>query len=200
MKIPFLSLHNQYEHLRPEIQAAVNRVLESGRYLLGNELEAFEKEFAAFCGARFCVGVGSGLDALILGLKALDIGPGDEVITTPNSFIATTLAIVHAGAKPVFVDIEPDTLLMDVSLIEEKITPSTRAILPVHLFGQMVDMTRVREIARAHNLMILEDAAPVARRPLQRFGARRWIERRRIQLLSWEESRRLRRWRGCRDE
>ena len=99
MKIPFLSLHNQYEQLRPEIQAAVNRVLESDRYLLGEELEAFEKEFAAFCGARFCVGVGSGLDALILGLKALDIGPGDEVITTPNSFIATTLAIVHAGAK-----------------------------------------------------------------------------------------------------
>ncbi len=159
MKIPFLTLQQQIQSLRNEIDEAVHRVLDSGRFLFGKELESFEQEFAQYCSADYCAGVASGTDALILALRALDIGPDDEVITVPNSFIATTLAIRHVGAKPVFVDVEPQGFLMNPNLIKQTITINTKAILPVHLFGQPADMHTISDISHAHNLKIIEDAA-----------------------------------------
>ena len=129
--IPFLDLKAPHVELRAEIDAAIARVVDSGWYVLGPEVEAFEAEYAAWCEARHAVGVANGLDALHLALRALNVGPGDEVITTPNTFVATNLALVKEGARPVFADIDPDTFLIDPASIAERITPRTKAIIPV---------------------------------------------------------------------
>jgi dTDP-4-amino-4,6-dideoxygalactose transaminase len=157
--IPILDLRPQYETLRAEIQEAVNRVLESGQFIMGPEVMAFEAEAAQYLGARHAVGVNSGTDALFISLRALGIGPGDEVITTPFTFFATAEAISHVGATPIFVDIDERTFNINPELIEEKITPHTRAILPVHLFGQAAEMTSITALAEKYGLKILEDVA-----------------------------------------
>lgn len=159
MKIPFLDLKATYDELKPEFDAAYHRVMDSGWYLLGSELEAFETEFAAYCGAKHCVGVGNGLDALVLILRAYDIVPGDEVIVPAHTFIATWLAVSQVGATPVGVDIEPDYYGMDPSLIEKAITSKTKAIMPVHLYGHPANMDPINKIAEKHGLKVIEDAA-----------------------------------------
>lgn len=156
--IPFNTLKPQYEKYGNEYLAAAKRVLESGRYILGEELEAFEKEFADYIGSKYCVGLASGLDALTLALMALDIKVGDEVIVPANTYIATVLAVTNLGATPIFV--EPDEYFgIDVDRIEDAITAKTKAILPVHLYGQACAMDRVMEIAKRHNLYVVEDCA-----------------------------------------
>jgi len=149
----------EYEQEKEEIYAAIRTVLESGTLILGDQVRLFEQEFAQYCGVRYGVGVNSGTDALFLGLKALGIGHGDEVITVPNTAVPTVSAIVSTGAIPRFVDIEPDTYLMDVQQLEHTITEKTKCILPVHLYGQCVDMDRVSQIAAHHGLKVLEDCA-----------------------------------------
>jgi dTDP-4-amino-4,6-dideoxygalactose transaminase len=155
----FFDLKKQYQNLKAEIDAAVLRELESGVFIGGEEVEKFEKEAADFLGAKHAIGLNSGTDALFLALKSLAIGAGDEVITTPFTFFATAEAIIAVGAKPVFVDIDIKTFNIDVSKIEAVITSKTKAIMPVHLFGQMADMARIREIAQKYNLKIIEDCA-----------------------------------------
>jgi len=159
MKVPFLELKPTYDELRAEIDAAYHRVMDSGWYLLGNEIEAFEAEFARYCSARHCVAVGNGLDALHLILRAYDIGPGDEVLVPSNTFIATWLAVSYAGATPVPVEPDPRTFNIDPARIEAAITPKTRAIMPVHLYGQPADMDPIMEIARRRGLKVIEDSA-----------------------------------------
>jgi dTDP-4-amino-4,6-dideoxygalactose transaminase len=159
MRIPFLQLKPTYVELKDELDAAWHRVMDSGWYLLSSELESFEQEYAAYCGAKHCVGVGSGFDALHLALRAWDIGPGDEVIVPSNTFIATWLAVTFAGAVPVPVEPDPKTFNLDPSCIAAAITPHTRAIIPVHLYGQPADMEPVMAIAEKHGLKVLEDAA-----------------------------------------
>jgi dTDP-4-amino-4,6-dideoxygalactose transaminase len=156
--VPFLDLKAQLASIRPEIDAAVQGVLDSAHFILGEDVTAFEQEFAAFCGVRECVGVDSGISALELPLRAAGIGPGDEVITVANTFIATVLAIAATGATPVLIDADPRTYLLDPAALEAAITPRTRAIIPVHLYGQTVDMDPVMEIAGRHQLFVLEDA------------------------------------------
>jgi len=158
LPIPFVDLKKQYNHLRPEIDKAIQAVLNRGDFVLGSAVETFEKKFAAYCGAGHAVGVGSGLDALTLTLRALGIGPGDEVITVANTFVATTLAIVQAGAKPVLVDCNPEDYLIDTTKIEAHITSRTKGILPVHLFGQVADMDAISAIAKKYGLKVIEDA------------------------------------------
>ena len=165
MQVPMLDLRAQYETIKPEIEAAVMAVLESQQFRGGPALEAFEHALADFVGVKHCIGVGSGTDALFLALKALQLRPGDEVITTPFSFFATAGAIVNAGGIPLFSDICPDTFNMDPARIEALITPRTRAIMPVHLFGQCAQMEVIREIATRRGLLIVEDMA-------QALGAR----------------------------
>lgn len=157
--IPFLDLSAQYQSIRDEIDAAVCGVLASGQFILGKEVTSFEKEFAAYCGADYGIGVNSGTSALHLALLAAGIGPGDEVITTPFTFVATVAAIRYTGARPVFVDIDPRTYTIDVTQIEARVTQRTKAILPVHLFGQPADMDPILEVARQHGLRVIEDAA-----------------------------------------
>jgi len=159
MTIPILNLTRQYEQLKTEIDAALIRVASSGHYILGPEVTAFESEMAQYLKVQHVVGCANGTDALFLALKALKIGPGDEVITTPFSFMATSEAIVHAGATPVFVDIEPETMNIDVNRLEDALTPRTRAILPVHIFGQPADMNAILSFAGAHGLFVVEDCA-----------------------------------------
>lgn len=159
MKVPFLDLKAEFQQLRGEILPALERVCENASFILGEEVEAFEREFADFCGTKHCVGLASGTAALHLGLLALGVQPEDEVITTPNTFLATAEAISYCGADPIFVDIDPQTGNLDPKLIERAITPRTRAILPVHLYGRPADMDPIREIAARHNIRILEDAA-----------------------------------------
>lgn len=159
MQIPILDLTAQYKSIRSEIDAAVMKVIESQHFILGPEVEALESEVAAYCGTKYAAGVASGTDALILALKALDIGPGDEVITTPFTFFATAESVSLVGAKPVFVDIDPKTYCINPELIEDKITKKTKAIIPVHLFGQCADMNRILEIAKLNNLKVIEDTA-----------------------------------------
>ncbi|MDO8678789.1 MAG: DegT/DnrJ/EryC1/StrS family aminotransferase, partial [Acidobacteriota bacterium] len=141
------------------VRAAIDRVIASGWFVLGPEVEAFEAEFAAACGAPHAVGVGTGTDAITLILRALDIGPGDEVITPPLSAAYSALAVIMAGARPVFADIDPERLTLDPAAIEQAITPRTRALLPVHLYGQPADMRQIEAIASRHHLAIVEDAA-----------------------------------------
>jgi len=157
--IPFLDLKAQYQTIRGELDAAVLRVLESSQFILGDEVAAFESEFAAYCGVRHAVGLNSGTSALHLALLAAGVGPGDEVITTPMTFVATAAAIVYAGATPVFVDIDPVTGTIDPERIDRAVTARTKAILPVHLHGLMVDMAPILSLADAHGLVVIEDAA-----------------------------------------
>ena len=157
--IPYLDLKAQYRAIQPEIDAAVLRVLASAQYILGPEVEAFEGEFADFCRADYGVGVNSGTSALHLALLAAGVGPGDEVITVPYTFIATTAAIRYTGATPVYVDVDPKTYNIDVAQIAAKISPKTKAILPVHLYGQPADMDPILDLAREHGLTVIEDAA-----------------------------------------
>lgn len=160
--IPPLDLAKQYTFIADEVNKAVLEVLASGRYIGGSTVEHFEQEFAKYIGVSHCVSCNSGTDALYLALCALEIGQGDEVITTPFTFIATSETITHTGATPVFVDIDPHTLNLDISQLEKAITPRTKAILPVHLFGQPVDMTKLMEVAQAHHLIVIEDCAQSA--------------------------------------
>lgn len=159
MKIPLLDLKSQYSYIKDEIKKAIDDVLESQQFILGNTVERFERLIADYCGGRFAVGVASGTDAILLSLMALDIDFRHEVITTPFTFFATVGSISRVGSKPVFVDIDPDTYNINPALIEEKITKKTRAIIPVHLFGQAADMDPILEIAKARNLYVIEDAA-----------------------------------------
>jgi UDP-2-acetamido-2-deoxy-ribo-hexuluronate aminotransferase len=160
----FIDLKAQYQSLRASIDARIRNVLEHGEFIMGPEVGELERRLAEFTGARHCITVASGTEALLVALMAIGIEPGDEVITTPFSFIATAEMIVLLGAKPVFVDIEPDTCNIDASLIAEKITPRTRAIMPVSLYGQPSDMDAINDIASAHHLAVIEDGA-------QSFGA-----------------------------
>jgi dTDP-4-amino-4,6-dideoxygalactose transaminase len=157
--IPFLDLKAQYQTIKPEIDEAVARVLESTQFVLGPEVAAFESEFAAYSGAQYAVGLNSGTSALHLALLAAGIGPGDDVITAPFTFVATVAAIDYTGARPVFVDIDPRSYTLDPALIEQAITPRTKAIIPIHLYGQPADMAPILEIARKHHLLVIEDAA-----------------------------------------
>jgi len=156
--IPLADLKAQYRSVKPEIDAAIAGVLEHAQFALGPAVEAFERDFAAYCGATEAVAVNTGTSALHVALLAAGVGPGDEVITVPFTFVATVAAIEYAGAKPVFVDIDPDYCTMDPSALEGAITPRTRAVMPVHLFGQPADMDPIAEIARRHNLAVIEDA------------------------------------------
>jgi dTDP-4-amino-4,6-dideoxygalactose transaminase len=159
MIIPFLDVRAGYEELRAEIDAAIGRVTASGRYILGPEVEAFEEQFAAYCGVSHAIGVGNGLDALHLALLAIGVEPGDEVIVASNTFIATWLAVTSAGGVPVPVEPDPVTHNLDPSKIEVAISPRTRAILPTHLYGQPADLDPILDIARRHGLRVIEDAA-----------------------------------------
>jgi len=157
--IPFLELKPAYLERKAEIDAAIGRVLDSGWYILGEELSAFEAEYARHCGANHCIGVGNGLEALVLALRAMDVAPGDEVIVPSNTYIATWLAVSHVGATPVPVEPDPRTYNIDPTRIEAAITARTRVILPVHLYGQPADMDPILAIARTRGLKVLEDAA-----------------------------------------
>jgi dTDP-4-amino-4,6-dideoxygalactose transaminase len=157
--IPFIDLPRQHAALRAELLDAAARVVDSSQFVLGAEGRALEQELAALCGVRWAVGVGSGTDALRLALTAVGVGQGDEVITPAFSFVASATTIMMAGATPVFVDIDPVTYTLDLAATERAITPRTRAIMPVHLYGQAAPMDRVLELARAHRLAVIEDAA-----------------------------------------
>ncbi len=159
MNVPLLDLKEQNAALRPEIEAALGRVLDTNGFILGGEVAELEKELADYCGTKYAIGCASGSDALLLAMMAFDIGPGDEVITTPYSFFATVSAITRLGATPVFVDLEPDTYNLDISQVEAKITERTKAIQPVHLYGQCADMPALNAIAEKHNIPVIEDAA-----------------------------------------
>jgi len=165
MKLPLLDLKAQYSTIRDEIRAAIDRVCESQHFILGPEVAALENEVAAFCGARFAIGVSSGTDALLSSLMAAGIGHGDEVITTTYSFFATAGTIARLGAIPVFVDIEPETFNIESRLVERQLSARTKAIMPVHLFGRCAEMDPILELARKHQLYVIEDAA-------QAIGAR----------------------------
>lgn len=158
-QIPFLDLKAPYIELKAELDQAYRQVMESGWYILGREVEAFEQEFAAYCGVEHCIGVGNGLDALHLILRAMDIGPGDEVIVPSNTYIASWLAVSYAGATPVPVEPDPATCNLDPALIEAAITPRTKAIMAVHLYGQPADMEPIRALAAGRGLKVIEDAA-----------------------------------------
>lgn len=172
-RVPFLDLKAAYQELKTEIDSAILHSLESGWYIGGSDVEAFEAAFAEYCGAEFCVGVGNGLDALHLVLRAFGIGPGDEVIVPSNTYIATWLAVSYTGAKPVPVEPEERTYNLNSELVEAAITPRTRAIIPVHLYGQPADLDPILSIAQRYNLRVLEDAAQAhgARYKGQRIGA-----------------------------
>lgn len=159
MSIPFLDLKGPHQELRAELDAAYRRVMESGWYILGKEVEAFETEFAEYCGVEHCIGVGNGLDALHLILRAYDIGEGDEVIVPSNTYIATWLAASYAGATPVPVEPDPQTYNIDPAKIEAAITPRTKAIIVVHLYGQPADMDPIMALAARHGIKVIEDAA-----------------------------------------
>ena len=172
-KVPFLDLQTQYQKVKPEIEKAISTVFNSSAYVLGPMVEKFEKDFAAYCEAKYAVGCNSGTSALHLALRAWDIGPGDEVITVSHTFIATAWAITYCGASPVFVDIDPITRTIDTSQVESKITPRTKAVIPVHLYGHPADMAPIVTLARRNGLVVIEDAAQAhgARYKGQRVGS-----------------------------
>jgi dTDP-4-amino-4,6-dideoxygalactose transaminase len=159
MNIQFVDLKKQYESIKTEIDKAISDVISKTAFIGGSFVASFERAFAAFCGVKHCIGVGNGTDAIYIALRALGIGPGDEVITVANSFIATSEAITMTGAKVVFVDINPQTYNIDVTQIEGKVTSRTKAIVPVHLYGQPADMDPIFAVARKHGLKVVEDAA-----------------------------------------
>jgi len=159
IKVSSLNLRAQYRSIKPEIDAAIAGVLDSGQFVLGSEVAAFEQEFAAYCGASQCIALNSGTSALHLSLLAAGIGAGDEVITVPFTFVASVAAVLYAGARPVLVDIDPRSFTLDPAAIEAAITVRTKAILPVHLYGQPADMDPILEVARRHGLIVIEDAA-----------------------------------------
>jgi dTDP-4-amino-4,6-dideoxygalactose transaminase len=158
-RVPFVDLAAEHQILREELDGAVRRVNDSGRFVLGRELAAFEAEFASYCGAEHCVGVASGTDALLLALRACEIAPGDEVITPSLTFCATAFAVAAAGAVPVFVDVEETSATLNLDLVREAITPRTRAILPVHLYGRCANLSGLAELAAERGLWLIEDAA-----------------------------------------
>jgi dTDP-4-amino-4,6-dideoxygalactose transaminase len=157
--IAFVDLTAQYQAIKAEIDSAISRVLDSSQFILGKEVEAFEQDFASYCQADYAVGVNSGTSALHLALLAAGAGPGDEVITVSYTFVASAAAICYTGAKPVFIDIDPQSCTLDVAQLEQAITPRTKAVMPVHLYGNCADMERICAIARRHNLIVIEDAA-----------------------------------------
>jgi dTDP-4-amino-4,6-dideoxygalactose transaminase len=159
IQVPYLDLRAQYHSIKPEIDAAISTVLDSGQFILGEQVAAFEQEFAAYCGTAECIALNSGTSALHLALLAAGVGPGDEVITVPFTFVASVAAVIYTGARPVLIDIDPRSFTMDPAAIEAAITPRTKAILPVHLYGQTADMDPILEIARRHGLIVIEDAA-----------------------------------------
>ncbi len=159
MKIPLVDLHAQYEAIKPEIDAAMQRVIENSSFILGAEVKTFEQNFATLCDVKHAIGVDSGTAALHLALVLLGVGPGDEVITTPHTFVATAEVITLTGARPVFVDIDPRTYNIDPAKIEAAITPRTKVLLPVHLYGQPAEMDAILDLARRYNLRVIEDAA-----------------------------------------
>lgn len=156
--IPFVNLKEEYQSLKSEINPKIHSILKNGYYVLGDEVEKFEEDFSNYLGAKHAISVNSGSDALFLAIKSLGIGKKDEVITVPHTFISTVDAIVRNGATPVFVDVEPDTYCINASLLEDKITKKTKAILPVHLYGHPADMDRIRELADNYGLFLIEDA------------------------------------------
>lgn len=164
IKIPILDLKPQYESIKEEIRVAIDAVLESGQFIMGPAVQQFETAAAEYLGAKYAIGVNSGTDALVIGLRAMDIGSGDEVITTPFSFFATAESISNVGAKPIFIDVQESSFNLDPRLIEAAITPRTKAIMPVHLYGNPCSMTQIMEIATKHSLKVIEDCA-------QAFGA-----------------------------
>lgn len=175
MEVPFVSFRNLESEIGSELKAAFQNVIDRSWYIGGVENELFEKEYAQYCNSKFCVGVGNGLDALMLSLKAVGIGRGDEVIVPANTFIATALAVTYVGAVPVFVDAKLETFNIDPNKIEEKITNKTKAIMPVHLYGQPCDMDWIMEIAEKHHLIVIEDCAQAhgalyKGRPVGTFG------------------------------
>ncbi|MCH7556454.1 MAG: DegT/DnrJ/EryC1/StrS family aminotransferase [Planctomycetes bacterium] len=159
MQVPLLDLKAQYAAIKDEVMPAISEVCDSQSFALGPAVAEFEEKIAAYCNSKYAIGVSSGTDALIVSLMALEIKPGDEVITTPFTFFASAGSIVRLGARPVFVDVDPDSYNIEASAIEQKITEKTRAIIPVHLFGQAAQMKAITEIARRHNLAVIEDAA-----------------------------------------
>ena len=159
VRVPYLDLKAQYQSIKPEIDAAIARVLESGQFVLGSEVAAFEQDFASYCASSECIAVNSGTSALHLALLAAGVGAGDEVITTPFTFVASIASILYAGGRPVLVDIDPQSLTIDPAAIEAVVTPRTKAIMPVHLYGQSADMDPIVAIAKKHNLVVIEDAA-----------------------------------------
>ncbi len=159
VKVPYLDLKAQYQSIKPEIDAAISRVLDSCQFVLGSEVAAFEQDFAAYSGTTECIALNSGTSALHLALLAAKIGPGDEVITVPFTFVASVAAVLYAGAKPVLVDIDPSSFTIDPAAIEAAITSRTKAIMPVHLYGQAANLDPIVEIARRHGLVVIEDAA-----------------------------------------
>jgi dTDP-4-amino-4,6-dideoxygalactose transaminase len=159
MPVPLLDLHRQYDTIKPEMDRAVLDVLEHGKFILGPEVKRLEREIAALCGVNHAIGTASGTDALLIALRAVGVKPGDEVITSNFSFFASAGVIARLGARPVFVDIEPDTYNIDPKLIEAAVTPRTKAVVPVHLFGQLADMDTIMEIARRRGIKVIEDAA-----------------------------------------
>ena len=165
MMMPFLDLKAQFANIQQEVVDAVKRTLDTQQFILGPEVEAFEKEFSELTGCRYSIGCASGSDALILALLALEIGPGDEVITTPFTFFASAGSIARVGAKPVFVDIDPQTFNICPHAVKNAITPRTKAIIPVHLFGLSADMNEIHEVASPQQIPVIEDAA-------QAIGAR----------------------------
>lgn len=165
LKIPILDLFPQYQSLKTEIYSAIDRVLEAGQFIMGADVKQFEQEVANYLGVKHAIAVNSGTDALVIGLRSLGIGTGDEVITTPFSFFATAESISSVGATPIFVDIDPQTFNIDPDKIKDKISPRSRAIMPVHLYGNPAAMTQIMEIAQENGLKIIEDCA-------QSFGAR----------------------------
>jgi dTDP-4-amino-4,6-dideoxygalactose transaminase len=169
-QLPLVDLHAQHAALADELSDAVRGAFERGDWILGEDVAAFEDEFAAYCATRHAIGTDSGLSALELALRAFGIGPGDEVITAANTFVATALAISQAGATPVLVDVDSDTYAIEPSLVEEAVTARTQAIVPVHLYGQMADMDAILDVAARHGLLVIEDAC-------QAHGARLWGRR-----------------------
>jgi dTDP-4-amino-4,6-dideoxygalactose transaminase len=175
MRVPFADLTRLHQPLRRDIEAAIEKILDENSYIMGSEVAAFEADFARFCGVRHAIGVANGTDALVVALKALGVGAGDEVITVPNTFIATSEAVTQTGASVRFVDVDPRTSTIDPNRLADAITPRTRALIPVHLYGQAANMDAVGEIAKRHSLFVIEDAAQAhgatwAGRPVGSFG------------------------------